>query len=67
MGHCKDCQFWTSYRNRMICDQAAYTDEIDPSPCSAYVHAEAADDWGLDAALVTGPEFGCVKFYQKKS
>lgn len=51
----------------MICDQAAYTDEIDPSPCSAYVHAEAADDWGLDAALVTGPEFGCVKFYQKKS
>ena len=64
MGHCKDCLFWEPYRNVMVCVKATTYDAINSS-CS--VEAAADDDSGLDAWLVTGPEFGCVKFLAKKS
>mgnify|MGYP003385118631 CR=1 FL=1 len=51
----------------MICDHITYAEGINPAPNTAFMLVRADDDSGLDAWLVTGPEFGCVKFLAKKS
>jgi hypothetical protein len=51
---CKTCTFWGDYREG-VCDFS------DSTQATRFViHAEAADDSGLEAWLETGPDFGCV-------
>ena len=56
IGRCKECMFWSrSYENE--CDNVGEDDFL--------IRAEADDDSGLDYGLITGPNFGCVKFESK--
>ena len=64
-GKCKDCKFWGSQfsddcsaANEMLVRGVYKGDEFG-------LYTSAADDWGLEAYLLTGPEFGCVKFERK--
>jgi len=74
---CKDCRWWgvawdgvcdapqsdTERKRGTIYEGAKYA--VKDSAGFA-IHADAADDSDLYAHLVTGPDFGCVKFKAKE-
>lgn len=74
MNTCKNCAFWGAYREN-VCDgergsvkstfSRAHRALANTSPNGFAVHADASDDTGLDSALVTGPDFGCIHFENK--
>lgn len=56
-GTCRHCKYWgVEYFG--VCDR---TDNTDHGTVFK-LQATADDDQGLDAKLVTGPDFGCVLF-----
>ena len=67
MGFCIDCQFWDRWRERSDgageCRSAL---EIGPiysvaaNELSCFV--VVSDDSGLEVQILTGPQFGCVRF-----
>lgn len=74
---CKNCRFWGEYRLG-ACNAVQAEIEISSPPNHLYrltfktneidsfgVYADADDDSGLQAELITGPEFGCNKFRSK--
>lgn len=65
-GKCKNCRFWgISYDHE--CDRIGYSDNQVKGNTSAFnISANADDDQGLQASLVTGPDFGCVKFEARR-
>jgi len=74
MGHCKDCRFWISDNDirfgKVIewneCNAIDMAEKRGRVPGSgAIIYADAADDTGLSAVLMTGPLFGCVFFKQR--
>lgn len=65
---CKLCKYWGGsfgdYHNetQKICDREGNI-QIENNPESSFrVEARATDDSGLEAYLVTGPEYGCIHF-----
>ena len=69
--YCKDCVYWESHTDVYLkswntCEAANWTmchEEI--SEDGIYVYADASDDSGLEAGLMTGPLFGCIKFIRR--
>jgi len=66
MNRCKDCKFWKTRgmayshtETQTVCDNEV------SGPNQHEVYAESLDDTGMETALVTGPEFGCVNFEQR--
>jgi len=66
---CKTCKWWKeeeqvySDHAHMVCD---YVDTIHNEGSSSFeVYAEALDDSGMEIALVTGPDFGCIHWEEK--
>ena len=59
LGHCKDCKFWGVYENE-VCDRTDSCNDTKELTFSVFAYAD--DDSGLNAHLVNGPDFGCVKF-----
>ena len=57
MERCKTCKHWTEWKT--TCELVDF--DFDPIESRFAVLAQADDDQGLEASLVTGPEFGCVK------
>ena len=71
MGNCKDCKFWVetdSLYTRKVwreCQAADWVDKGDTvSENGIGYYADAHDESGLTAGLITGPMFGCVLFQQ---
>ena len=56
MGNCKNCEFW----REGVCHYGLDYDP--PHETAFYADAIAADDTDLSCWIVTGPDFGCVKF-----
>jgi hypothetical protein len=73
MGNCKDCVFWKYHVDQWKkewnqCEKASDAHRAyKPKDDGFFVFAEASDDSGLWAGLVTGPMFGCVNFTAIKS
>ena len=64
MGHCENCRWWgVDYEG--VCD---LPDTVDKHKYSIVfdIMATALDDSGLEAQLITGPDFGCVLFAEKR-
>lgn len=57
MERCKTCKWWANWKTVPTCDRI---DHIDPIDIRFEITAQADDDSGLFAELLTGPEFGCV-------
>ncbi len=56
MKACRTCKYWGIDRE----GQCDYIDLCpDKSATAAWIDVGAADDSGLDARLMTGPNFGC--------
>lgn len=64
MNTCKDCKHWNVGH---VCHAIHMSDGFNKTPTEAYIDADAADDYGLGAQLVTGPDFGCIKHSPKDS
>lgn len=64
MGKCKDCVFWGDWRPRE-CGQIGRLGQDPESDID--IQVSVLDDSGLNAYIVTGPEFGCVNFSPKKN
>ena len=67
LGKCKNCKFWdegTCLGQGM--HDAGFGWRQDPA-IAFKVEATANDDSGLEAVLITGPEFGCVRFEERQS
>lgn len=65
-GHCKDCRHWNERHpldgeRRGHCERDEHADKAR----AFHVYARADDDSGLEAALITGPLFGCIHFRQR--
>ena len=71
MGRCKDCHYWEGHidvlgREWHTCERVDWVDrDTPPGKDEAAIYAEASDDYGLMAGLLTGPEFGCTNFKRK--
>lgn len=76
MGNCKDCRFWypthvlsrTGWKTQMICGNmsVAFDAILDPEEDgNTAICVRVLDDSGLDAWLMTAPDFGCVNFEAK--
>lgn len=67
MGYCKNCKFW----NDGQCERVDNRDEgfgWSQNPAIRFeVEIKADDDSGLGYRLITGPDFGCVRFEEKIS
>ena len=68
-GTCKECTHWEGYCGTAIgkgfhaCNLPDWKSEGEKMGASEIgYYAEALDDSGLSAGVVTGPDFGCVKF-----
>lgn len=73
--YCKDCSFWehhsdtdwglsTSWSTCELPVRVSYPfAKINEN--DFVVYAGADDDSGLNAGLITGPMFGCIKFEQR--
>jgi hypothetical protein len=66
--NCKDCKHWEANqddhgRKWNECN-AAQWEELDAKlkPEAFAYYADADDDSGLYAGVITGPMFGCIKF-----
>lgn len=63
-GTCETCRYWDKYDR--TCGAAEWVDKgkhVIKDTLAFY--AQASDDQGLSAAIVTGPKFGCVLFDTK--
>lgn len=61
MGYCKDCKFWGA--SDQECNLAEWIEALDALEDDSFgFYADADDDQGLQAGVVTGPLFGCLKF-----
>ena len=64
--YCKDCEYWR--KEEKECHRIDWGDQYaNPKPGEAHYYADASDDYGLCAGLVTSPTFGCVMFAEKKA
>lgn len=68
MNTCKDCKYWgrghiKNPNTGNVCD-AISLDEED-SKDTAYIDVYVSDDSGLNARLITRPDFGCTLFSSK--
>ena len=64
MGNCKDCKHWSVW-TKGECDRI---NQIQRDPSTEFwIDADASDDTGLTAMLMTSPMFGCVQFTQKEN
>lgn len=64
---CKNCRFWGAYIEG-ACDRVGFLLLNEhKNPRRFHISAFADDDQGLEAQLITGPEFGCVLFEQEES
>lgn len=65
MSTCDKCKFWGVYMGGS-CDRVGDL-HTSRTPESAFdIEANASDDSGLTAFLMTGPKFGCVQFALKE-
>ena len=63
MGKCKNCKFWgVDYQK--VCSLAEYANDDDSS---FKINYGSNDDQGSWGQLITGPNFGCIKFEEKVS
>jgi hypothetical protein len=70
LGYCKNCKFWKHHENDYgkkwnSCEVAGWGergDKFSSDALAIFVHVH--DDSGLEAGLMTGPEFGCIKFQE---
>lgn len=62
---CRNCKFWGHYR-KGECDRV---DGLFPdNPAASFdIVTHVLDDSGLNAGLVTGPDFGCIHFAPRKA
>lgn len=60
MRICKDCKYWGVDFDR-VCDLEGIEGD---KGFNIYVYAN--DDQGLEARLVTSPDFGCVNFVEEE-
>lgn len=65
---CKDCKYWEhtgdQYGKRWNeCNKASWVNAGEDQASDVLgVYADASDDTGLQAGLITGPNFGCIHF-----
>jgi hypothetical protein len=57
---CKNCKYWDK-KNKGICVMEGFAD-ISLDSSAFEVVFQAGDDQGLEMALRTGPDFGCIHF-----
>lgn len=63
--YCKDCKKWSKATNE--CYLASWEPQnIKLKDNEIIFFADAADDSGLMAGVRTGPNFGCIRFEEKK-
>lgn len=55
METCKTCSWWIA----RTCERIELSNSK-PKDKEAEIFADSADDHGLNAKLVTGPDFGCI-------
>jgi len=60
---CKWCKHWGHIFDN-ACDRVNFIDS-DIGSSAFYVDCDADDDQGLEAWLMTGPDFCCIKFERK--
>lgn len=62
---CKNCIFWENNTDKYFADgknYCTYEDSWNMRPHGYEVWAAAHDDSGMEVALITGPDFGCVNY-----
>lgn len=69
---CKNCKWWDDgicealQSNYIVNTKSLYDKQYQTEDKTGFnIFADAADDTGLNAFMITGPEFGCVKFVEK--
>lgn len=62
---CKTCHYWGRYRES-TCDIIGLNTVL-PEPTGADIFVKVLDDSGLEADLVTGPNFGCTLWKEKRN
>ena len=70
MGFCKKCVLWDRWRKRSDgAGECRAAPEIGPIYSVAADELAAfvvvSDDYGLEVQILTGPQFGCVRFKPK--
>ena len=79
MNTCKNCKWWgREYANTCDAPQSdilsvskrkddwfPHTEHSVKNSAGFSIYANADDDQGLTASLITGPDFGCVQFQPK--
>jgi len=71
MGNCKNCKFW-DFRHKNQDGSAecwAFDWQVIKQPIkrdAAAMELWMSDDYGLHYKFKTGPNFGCVKFLDRK-
>jgi len=66
-GNCKDCCFWGEDAD-FECSYAQWENAIPANNKAFFIlQIGARDDQGLHGCVLTGPEFGCVKFEPHQS
>jgi hypothetical protein len=71
--YCKDCVHWESHigtqwdhmqgKSWNTCEAAGWANRGDKIVGDELaIYADASDDTGLEAGLMTGPLFGCIRF-----
>ena len=68
MGRCKDCKHWGTVWGTNItgdCQKAEWQDRTDIAETPFNIVAYSDDDQGLNAYVLTKPDFGCVLFEEK--
>jgi len=68
MKRCKNCRWYDGDS----CERIDQFDPYDPfdapptNPDHAYLSIAADDDQGLQVEMKVGPDFGCIKFEEKR-
>jgi hypothetical protein len=65
MATCDNCKWWSLYHER-ACDFVDTVHSTVDASTLFTIEATASDDTGLEARLITGPKFGCIKFAPKQ-
>ena len=68
MSACKDCKWWNKDYGSKVVGKCELIDTIqaDKDPkTQVFIDVFIEDDSGLNYKLMTGPEFGCVRFESK--
>lgn len=64
---CKYCEYWkmqhydSGTRSEMGCEYDVWPNKEQPNTAFR-IEVSALDDSGLEAVLITGPDFGCIHF-----